>query len=72
MAQVKNLIMQEEDKFFSDCIDIIKESESIQEFYDRFASLEKDGDIKRPSHISQKDFEYQAEEYFNEYWSKFI
>jgi len=72
MAQVKNLIMQEEDKFFSDCIDIIKESESIQEFYGRFEALEKDGDIKRPSHISQEDFEYQAEEYFNEYWSKFI
>ena len=72
MAQVKNLIMQEEDKFFSDCIDIIKESESIQEFYGRFAALENDGDIIRPEHISQKDFEYQAEEYFNEYWSKFI
>ena len=72
MAKVKNLIMKEEDKFFSDCIDIIKESETIQEFYGRFAALEKDGDIKRPSHISQKDFEYQAEAYFNEDWSKFI
>ena len=39
MAKVKNLIMQEEDKFFSDCIDIIKESETIQEFYGRFAAL---------------------------------
>ena len=71
MAEVKKLIMQEEDKFFSDCIDIIKESESTQEFYSRFAALEKDGDIKRPSHISQEQFQEEAEEYFNEYWSKF-
>ncbi len=71
MAEVKKLIMQEEDKFFSDCIDIIKESETIQEFYGRFAALEKDGDITRPPHISQKEFEEQSEEYFNEYWSKF-
>tara|TARA_Y100001938_G_scaffold135978_1_gene198286 strand:- start:139 stop:357 length:219 start_codon:yes stop_codon:yes gene_type:complete len=71
MAEVKKLIMQEEDKFFSDCIEIIKESESIQEFYGRFAALEKDGDIKRPSHISQEQFQEEAEEYFNEYWSKF-
>lgn len=70
MAEVKNLIMQEEDEFFSDCIDIIKESESIQEFYGRFAALEKDGDIIRPSHISQKEFEEQSEEYFEEYWRK--
>jgi hypothetical protein len=71
MSEVKNLIMQEEDKFFSDCIDIIKECESIQEFYGRFAAAEKDGDIKRPSHISQEQFQEEAEEYFNEYWSKF-
>ena len=70
MAEVKNLIMQEEDEFFSDCIDIIKESESIQEFYGRFAALEKDGDIIRPSHISQKEFEEQSQEYFEEYWRK--
>ncbi len=72
MAKVKNLIMQEEDKFFSDCIDIIKESETIQEFYGRFAALEKDGDIIRPSNISQERFQEEAEEYFNEYWKKFI
>ena len=70
MAQVKNLIIQEEDKFFSDCIDIIKESETIQEFYGRYAAAEKDGDIKRPEHISQKEFEQQAEEYFGEFWNK--
>jgi len=70
MAQVKKLIMQEEDKFFSDCIDIIKESETIQEFYGRFAALEKDGDIKRPEHISQEEFQSQAEEYFGEFWNK--
>ena len=72
MAEVKKLIMEEEDKFFSDCIDIIKESETIQEFYGRFAALEKDGDIIRPSNISQEQFQEEAEEYFNEYWSKFI
>tara|TARA_R100000234_G_scaffold52440_1_gene31489 strand:- start:218 stop:436 length:219 start_codon:yes stop_codon:yes gene_type:complete len=72
MSRFKDHLMQKEDKFFSDCIDIIKESESIQEFYGRFASAEKDGDIKRPSHISQERFQEEAEEYFNEYWSKFI
>tara|TARA_X000001388_G_C2152597_1_gene92984 strand:- start:261 stop:479 length:219 start_codon:yes stop_codon:yes gene_type:complete len=72
MGRLMQHIMQEEDKFFSDCIDIIKESETIQEFYGRFAALEKDGDIKRPSNISQEQFQEEAEEYFNEYWSKFI
>ena len=72
MGRLMQHIMQEEDKFFSDCIDIIKESETIQEFYGRFAALEKDGDIKRPSNISQERFQEEAEEYFNEYWSKFI
>ena len=72
MGRLMQHIIEEEENFWEDCQEVIADSETIQEFYGRFAALEKDGDIKRPSHISQKDFEYQAEEYFNEYWSKFI
>jgi hypothetical protein len=72
MGRLMQHIIEEEENFWEDCQEVITDSETIQEFYGKIESLEKDGYIKRPSHISQKDFEYQAEEYFNEYWSKFI
>ena len=72
MGRLMQHIIEEEENFWEDCQEVIADSETIQEFYGKIESLEKDGDIKRPTHISQKDFEYQAEEYFNEYWSKYI
>ena len=60
-----------EDQILDEVVARLGESETIQEFYGRFAAAEKDGDIKRPSNISQERFQEEAEEYFNEYWSKF-
>ena len=72
MGRLMQHIMEEEENFWADCQDVISYSENIQAFYGNIAALEKDGDIKRPSHISQERFQEEAEEYFNEYWSKFI
>ena len=72
MGQVKQQIMEEEDKFWKKCDNIMKNSESILEFFGRVEASQKDGDIKRPSHISQERFQEESEEYFNEYWRKFI
>jgi len=47
MAQVKNLIIQEEDKFFSDCIDIIKE-----------ASVSIACCLDEPSEVTREDLEH--------------
>jgi len=70
MGRLMQHIIEEEENFWADCQDVISYSENIQDFYGNIASLEKDGDIKRPEHISQKEFEQQAEEYFGEFWNK--
>ena len=72
MGRLMQHIIEEEENFLADCQDVISYSENIQDFYSNIASLELQGDIIRPSHISQKEFEEQSEEYFEEYWSKFI
>ena len=72
MGRLMQHIIEEEENFWADCQDVISYSENIQDFYSNIASLELQGDIIRPSHISQKEFEEQSEEYFEGYWSKFI
>tara|TARA_Y100000114_G_C11504554_1_gene206032 strand:- start:283 stop:501 length:219 start_codon:yes stop_codon:yes gene_type:complete len=71
MGRLMQHIIEEEENFWEDCKEVIADSETIQEFYGKIESLEKDGDIIRPPHISQERYQEEAEEYFNEYWSKF-
>ena len=70
MGRLMQHIIEEEENFWEDCQEVIADSETIQEFYGKIESLEKDGDIIRPPHISQKQFIEQSEEYFEEYWRK--
>ena len=72
MGRLMQHIIEEEENFWEDCQEVIADSETIQEFYGKIESLEKDGDIIITQHISQKEFEEQSEEYFEEYWSKYI
>ena len=72
MGRLMQHIIEEEENFWADCQDVISYSENIQDFYSNIAALEKNGYVIRPPHISQKEFEEQSEEYFEEYWSKFI
>ena len=71
MGQVKQQIMEEEDKFWNDCLDKMKDSECIEEFWRKYNDAEKDGSIKRPEHISRKEFEEDTDEVWTELWSKY-
>ena len=71
MGKVKQQMMEEEDKFWDDCTDMMKESECIQEFWGKFNAAEKDGSIARPEHISITDFEEAAAEAWHEIWSDY-
>ena len=71
MGQVKQQIMEEEDKFWDDCTDMMKESECIQEFWGKFNAAEKDGSIKRPEHISITELEEATAEAWTELWSEY-
>ena len=72
MGKVKQQMMQEEDNFWGTCIDMMKESESIQEFWLRFNAAEKDGSIFRPEHISRTELEEQAAEAWHDLWADYI
>ena len=41
MGRFKQKMMDEESLFWGDCIDMMKESESMQEFWGRFNAAEK-------------------------------
>ena len=68
MGRFKQKMMDEESLFWGDCIDMMKESESMQEFWGRFNAAEKDGSIQRPEHISMTELEEQAGEAWHDLW----
>lgn len=72
MGKMKAKMMDEESLFWGDCIDMMKESESIQEFWGRFNAAEKDGSIQRPEHISMTELEEQAAEAWHDLWADYI
>ena len=72
MGKLKSKIMDEEQNFWEDCIDMMKESESIQEFWGHYNAAEKDGSISRPEHISMTEFEEAAAEAWHEVWSDYL
>ena len=72
MGKVKQHMMQEEDNFWGACIDMMKESECIQEFWGRYNAAEKDGCIQRPGHISMTELEEQAAEAWHDLWADYI
>ena len=71
MVKVKQQMMDEESLFWGDCIDMMKESECMQEFWGRFNAAEKDGSIQRPEHISMTELEEQAAEAWYELWADY-
>ena len=72
MGKVKQQMMEEESNFWGDCIDMMKESECIQEFWERYNAAEKDGSIQRPEHISMTELEEQAAEAWHDLWADYI
>ena len=72
MGRVKEKMMEEEDKFWDDCTDMMKDSECIQEFWGKFNAAEKDGSIQRPEHISMTELEEQAAEAWHDLWADYI
>jgi len=72
MGRFKDKMMEEQQEFWDDCIDIMKESECIQEFWGRYNAAEKDGSIKRPEHISMTELEEQAGEAWHDLWADYI
>ena len=72
MGKLKAKMMEEEDKFWDDCTDMMKESECIQEFWGKFNAAEKDGSINKPEHISMTEFEEAAAEAWHDLWADYI
>ncbi len=72
MGQVKNKMMDEQQEFWDECTDMMKSSETIQEFWQQFNAAEKDGSISRPEHISMTEFEEAAAEAWHEVWSDYL
>ena len=72
MGRFKDKMMDEEQEFWGDCIDMMKESECIQEFWGRYNAAEKDGSIQRPEHISMTELEEQAGEAWQDLWADYI
>ncbi len=72
MGRVKQKMMEDEDKFWDDCVDMMKDSECIQEFWGKYNAAEKDGSIFRPEHISMTEFEEAAAEAWHDLWADYI
>ena len=71
MGRFKQKMMDEEQEFWDACIDMIKSSEVIQEFWGQYNAAEKDGSIQRPEHISMTEFEEAVSEAWDETWSDY-
>ena len=71
MGRLKAKMMDEENKFWDDCTDMMKESECIQEFWGKVNAAEKDGRISKPEHISMTEFEEAAAEAWHEIWADY-
>ena len=71
MGRLKAKKLDEENKFWDDCTDMMKESECIQEFWGKFNAAEKDGSISKPEHISMTEFDEAAAEAWHEIWADY-
>ena len=72
MGKLKAKMMDEQQEFWDDCIDMMKSSENIQEFWGQYNAAEKDGSISRPEHISMTEFEEAAAEAYAEVWADYL
>jgi len=71
MGAYKQYCFDQEEKFFASCLDLMKESESIHEFYGKLEAHQKEGELLRPDTMTTAEFEEQAEEVYNEVWSDY-
>jgi len=71
MGAYKQYCVDQEEKFFDLVSDLMKESESIHEFYGKLEARQKEGELLRPDTMTVAEFEEQAEEVYNEVWSDY-
>ena len=71
MGAYKQYCVDQEDVFFDSCLDLMKESESIYEFYGKLEAHQKEGELLRPDTMTAAEFEEQVEEVYNEVWSDY-
>ena len=71
MGAYKQYCVDQEEKFFDSVSDLMKESESIYEFYGKLEARQKEGELLRPDTMTVAEFEEQAEEVYNEVWSDY-
>jgi len=71
MGAYKQYCVDQEEKFFDSVSDLMKESESIHEFYGKLEAHQKEGELLRPDTMTVAEFEEQAEEVYNEVWSDY-
>ena len=71
MGKLKDKMIEEQQEFWDACTDMMKTSETIQDFWQQYNAAEKDGSISRPEHISITDFEEAAGEAYAEVWSDY-
>ena len=69
MGKLKDKMMEEQQEFWDACTDMMKTSETMQDFWGQYNAAEKDGSISKPEHISMTDFEEAASEAYAEIWS---
>ena len=71
MGAYKQYCFDQEEKFFASCLDLMKESESIHEFYGKLEAHQKEGELLRPDTMTASEFEERAEDVYNEVWSDY-
>jgi len=71
MGAYKQYCFDQEEKFFDSCLDLMKESESILEFYGKLEARQKEGELLRPDTMTASEFEERAEDVYNEVWSDY-
>jgi len=71
MGAYKQYCFDQEEKFFDSCLDLMKESESILEFYGKLEAHQKEGELLRPDTMTASEFEERAEDVYNEVWSDY-
>jgi len=71
MGAYKQYCVDQVEKFFDSCLDLMKESESIHEFYGKLEAHQKEGELLRPDTMTANEFEEYAEEVYKEVWSDY-
>lgn len=71
MGAYKQYCVDQEEKFFDSVSDLMKESESIYEFYGKLEARQKEGELLRPDTMTAAEFEERAEDVYKEVWSDY-